>query len=182
MSRNRTIRWIPLALILVLALSVAGCSKPQAEQPATLPEGHPPTDTPAPISTEPILGETTLGAPGIAGAWTLTIASVEVGESFGGLQSDGGGKLMKLEIVLVNNSSKSEVVQSTDFTITDGESYAPAIPGDSQYPGGADVLVGKMTVVEPVFYVPNNMEPTDLEFVFQHIGAAGITKIKSTLK
>ena len=187
MMRTRLGAMTLLTLMLAIAVASAGCSGSRST-----PTAGETTETPAP-STEATSGaegaepellhaETTIGQAATAGPWTLAVLSAEVGGEFGSYQADDGGKLLKLELIMINNTNDTLSTNAADFTISDGESFAPALVGDSTYNPDVDVQAGVMTPVNIVFYVPNHLEPLDLEFVFQHATRTAITKILSTLK
>lgn len=174
-------RRVPLSIasiILIAAVVMTGCSKP-GPLPAAEPTTTPDAATGEPI--EPALAEVERGQTATAGAWSLSVADVQVGDAFGAYTGDGGGQLMKLTIALVNTTNEQLGIVASDFTVTDGESYSAAMEGDPDLTPKGTIEPGEIQSVEAVFYIPNHLEPTDLEFVFQHIGA-GMTKIKSTLK
>lgn len=185
----RTSRTAPilLALMVIFAFALVGCSKPRTTPPVTdVVEAPVPsteaTGTGEGAEPELLHAETTIGQAATAGPWTLTVLSAEVGDAYGSYQSDDGGRLLKLELLMINNTNDTASTNAADFTISDGESFAPALVGDSTYNPDVDVQAGIMTPVNVVFYVPNHLEPLDLEFVFQHATRSNITKILSTLK
>lgn len=173
---------LAVSMVLTLAFSLVGCGKDtdaKSDEPAA--EDTTSDKTMEEMFAEPNLGETTLGGFASAGSWSLSVAKVETGDAFGSYTADDGGTLMKLTVVLINESGANIEVKPSDFTVSNADSSASALSGDQEYPASALVNPGKMHYIEPVFYVPNSMVPEDLTFVFQNI-ESGITKIKSTLK